>query len=85
MTLSYLASMTVMEQSLTEHCSALIPDEFDSASFLPVKNAGCFGVGSGILSLPSIEITSDIVGLSVAPSCTHNSPTCITRKNCSVS
>lgn len=77
--------MTVMEQSLIEHCSVLFDDEYDSASSLPVKNAGCFAIGSDILPLPSIEITSDIVGLSVAPSCTHNSPTCITRKNCSVS
>ena len=40
-------------------------------------NAGCFGVGKSRISLLSIEIIVDIVGLSLANSCTHSSPTCM--------
>jgi hypothetical protein len=43
-------------------------------------NAGCFGGGRSIISLLSIEITIDTVGLFVTNSCTHKRPTCMHLK-----
>ncbi|CAN0911718.1 hypothetical protein LINGRAPRIM_LOCUS1051 [Linum grandiflorum] len=42
---------------------------------LDVVNAGCFGAGNCTTSLVSIDITSDIVGLSSALYSMHSSPT----------
>ena len=40
-------------------------------------NASCFGVGRYAISLLSIEIIVDTIGLSLVESYTHNSPTCM--------
>ena len=51
-------------------CNSLL-DEVDSRLLL-VKNAGRFGASKGkVMSLLSIDITSNMTGLSVAFSCTH--------------
>lgn len=39
------------------------------------NKCGCFGSGRTTTSFESMETTSDIVGLSVACSCTHSKPT----------
>lgn len=81
---SYLASITDMDMPLSETGKSSVGkvlDEETSAAFLPVKNAGCFGASKGIVSLLNIEITSGIVGLSIALSCTHNRPTWIVLSN----
>lgn len=44
-------------------------------AFLKIK-AGLVGDGSGV-SLPSMNTTSNMVGRSVATSCTHRSPICM--------
>jgi hypothetical protein len=49
--------------------------KFVSIKFVLVENAICLGVGSYKVSLVSIEITSDMVGLSIANFCTHKRPT----------
>jgi hypothetical protein len=49
--------------------------KFVSIKFVLVENTICLGVGSDIVSLVSIEITSDMVDLSDANSCTHKRPT----------
>ncbi|CAK9153266.1 unnamed protein product [Ilex paraguariensis] len=72
---SYLASITVMVKLFAELSFDLVSDEVEFGAFLPVKNAGCFGGGKGMDSLLSIEITSDMVGLSATLSCTHKRPT----------
>ena len=43
-------------------------------------NADFFGGGRLIISLLSIETTTDTIGLSLANSWTHNSPTCMHLK-----
>ena len=58
-----------------ESCFGLFSSEVDSDSTLLVKNAGLLGVGSGKESLRSMEIISEVVGRSVALSCTHKSAT----------
>ena len=47
---------------------------FSSTILLALENAGCLGSGN-CASLVSIDITSDIVGLSTALSSTHSKPT----------
>ena len=62
----------------TEQSFALFSSkvDFDSDSILAVMmNAGLFGVGNGMASLRSMEIISDVVGLSTALSCTHRRAT----------
>ncbi|GKB10899.1 hypothetical protein Tco_0844822 [Tanacetum coccineum] len=54
----------------TEQSFSLLSPDVDFASTLPMTNA-LFGVGNIIVSLRSIEIISDVVGLSVALFCTH--------------
>lgn len=44
---------------------------------LATANAGCFGSGRAIDSLPSRVTTDDILGLSSGSSCTHKSPICM--------
>lgn len=44
---------------------------------LSVKNPGSFGFGRKAPSVPNIETTDGIVGLSDANFCTHNNPTCM--------
>ena len=41
------------------------------------KNGGCFGGGRCAISLENIDRTVEMDGLSLADSCTHNSPTCM--------
>lgn len=65
----------VMDTSFTEKSFGLTSFEVVSCALLPLKNAGCLGYGNEKVSLLSIEMTSDMVGLSVALSCTHRSPT----------
>ena len=55
-------------------CLPLVDSE--SKAICLSVNAGCFGWGRSTISLLSIEITTDMVGLSFANSCTHNKPTC---------
>lgn len=57
--------------------SCLLEEESFSAGFLPRQNPGFLGCGIVAFSLLSIKTTEDIVGLSSARSCTHNSPTCM--------
>lgn len=80
---SYLASITDMDMPFSETGKSSVGKVLDetSAAFLPVKNAGCFGASKGIVSLLNIEITSGIVGLSIARSCTHNRPIWIVLSN----
>lgn len=62
----------------TEQSFALFSSEvdFNSDSILAVMmNAGLFGVANGMASLRSMEIISDVVGLSTALSCTHRRAT----------
>ena len=58
-----------------ESCFGLLSSVIDSDSTLLVKNAGLLGAGSGTVSLRSMEIISEVVGRSVALSCTHKSAT----------
>ena len=44
---------------------------------LATANAGCFGSGRAIDSLPSRVTTDDMLGLSSGSSCTHKSPICM--------
>ncbi|KAL4565167.1 hypothetical protein LXL04_029252 [Taraxacum kok-saghyz] len=70
-----LLMLTVMQ---TEQSFALFSSQvdFEVDSTLPVvMNAGLFGVGNIVASLRSMEIISDVVGLSVAFSCTQRRAT----------
>ena len=71
--ISYLtqrASSAVIETLFNE---TVPPDiDFGDSVYWKVK-AGGFG-GGRVVSLASMKITSDMVGRSVAASCTHNSP-----------
>ncbi|WVZ92601.1 LOW QUALITY PROTEIN: hypothetical protein U9M48_038650, partial [Paspalum notatum var. saurae] len=58
--------------SLALHDSVIVDVEASSLATLTWKYPGCVGSGRAMLSLPSIATTSDMVGLSVAFSCTHN-------------
>ena len=59
------------------------PDiDFDELTCRKVK-AGVFG-GGRVVSLANMKITSDMVGRSVAASCTHNSPMWMHRETSSV-
>lgn len=73
----YLASNTVIDTPFTESISDLPSGSDDPASLLEVPYAGRFGSGKNMTSLVSMDITSDIVGLSIAYSWTHKSPTWI--------
>jgi len=66
----YLAYMVDIETSFMEPLSA----GFSPTILLALENAGCLGSGN-CASLVSIDITSDIIGLSTALSSTHNKPT----------
>jgi hypothetical protein len=66
----YLAYMVDIETSFMEPLSA----GFSSTILLALENAGCLGSGN-CASLVSIDITSDIIGLSTALSSTHSKPT----------
>ena len=59
-----------------ETFSGLILQSSDNSSWTElIKNAGCFGGTSWRVSFESIETTSNMVGLSIALSCTHKRPT----------
>lgn len=62
----YLASNTVIDTPFTESISDLPSGSDDPASLLEVPYAGRFGSGKNMTSLVSMDITSDIVGLSIA-------------------
>ena len=52
----------------------------EDSVFMPLRisvNAGCFGGGRCAISLQIIPTTVEMDGLSLANSCTHNSPTCM--------
>jgi hypothetical protein len=57
--------------------SFLLEEESVSIGVLPRQNPGFFGSAIVAVSLLNINTTEDIVGLSSARSCTHNSPTCM--------
>ena len=63
-----------MEPVSSEPLSAGLLKLFSSAILLALENAGCLGRGN-CASLVSIDITSDIIGLSTALSSTHSKPT----------
>ena len=46
-----------------------------SIGVLSAANVGCFGAAMAAVPVSNIATTDDIVGLSVALSCTHKSPT----------
>ena len=76
---SYLPSTTVTVQLLAlsdrqAFASGLSSSSSSSSWFLPVLNAGSHGSGSVGLSLVSIVVTADMVGLRFGCSCTHSRP-----------
>lgn len=75
MIIFYRPSICVMVTLFTEKFSVFFSSEVDLDTVLPKKNAGRFGEANNIVSLISIEITSDINGLSNAFSCTQRSAT----------
>ena len=72
---SHRASMSEIDVLIEQlSCSAL--DNDISTNVWWMGNAVCFGAGSGTVSFASIEMTSDMDGLSIAAdSCTHKRPT----------
>ena len=66
----YLPCVLDIVASLILYVSAIV----DASSFatLAWKYPGCLGSGRAMSSLPSIATTSDVVGLSIAFSCTHS-------------
>lgn len=65
--------MSLIVNSFTEpNCSSSINEQELFLEFLKT-NAGCLGEGK-VISLFNITTTADMVGLSNASSCTHNSP-----------
>ena len=77
---SYRPWTIVTVTLLIEHMFWLHWEDFAFKAICLSVNAGCFGVGRSIISLLSIEITIDTVGLSVTNSCTHKRPTCMHLK-----
>lgn len=79
----YLPSTTVTvqllalldRQAFTSGSSSSLSSS--SSWFLPVLNAGSHGSGSVGVSLASIVVTADMVGLRFGCSCTHNNPICM--------
>ena len=69
----YLASIDVKVTALLLQCASVVQRLEDSS----VKNPGSFGWGSVTPSLPNMETTDDIVGLSSGAFCTHKRPTCM--------
>ena len=59
----------------TEQSFVLLPVEIKSESTPGVTNGGSFGFGKDMVSLRSMEIISEVVGLSIASSCTQRSAT----------
>jgi len=71
----YLASMADRDTLFMEvPISAGLLRLFSSTILLALENASCLGRGN-FASLVSIDITSDIIGLSTALSSTHSKPT----------
>jgi hypothetical protein len=71
----YLPSTTVTVQLLAlSDRQAGSSWSSSSSRFLPVLKAGSHGLGSIVLSLASIVVTADMVGLRVGCSWTHNRP-----------
>ena len=77
---TYRPSTTVTVTLLIEHLLWLLWEDSVYKAISLSINAGCFGRGRSTVSLLSMEITKDIVGLSLAKSCTHNNPTCMHLK-----
>lgn len=71
----YRPSSRVMVSPLCEHGSILPDDEALLEGHLLEMKAGCLGDGRGAVSLPSMNTTLDIVGLSLGSSCMQSSPT----------
>ena len=67
--------MTVIDRPFDEPISDLLSACDDPDSLFEKQNAGCFGSGKKMISLVSMDRTSDMVGLSAAYSCTHSRPT----------
>lgn len=64
---------SVIVLSSTEQTLCFLVNELKLLYDLLKMNAGCFG-GGRLISLFNIKTMVDIVGLSIASSCTHNSP-----------
>lgn len=71
----YLPSSNVTVNSLLEQVSGLLEEEALLEGHRLTTKAGCLGVGSVAVSLPSMKTTLDMVGRSLGSSCTHKSPT----------
>jgi len=74
---NYLGKVIEDVKSLMERFLELLDVETSSVAILPTENAGCLGFGMATVSLASITTTSDMVGLSLASSWTHNKPICM--------
>lgn len=71
----YLPSSNVTVNSLCENVSGLLEEDALLEGHRLTTNAGCLGVGSVAVSLPSMKTTFDMVGRSLGSSWTHNKPT----------
>ena len=72
----YLHRATILEMDnpYIEWVSDSLSDICASIAFLAKENAGFLGEGSTKLSFVNIDMTSDIVGRSIALSSTHKRP-----------
>ena len=77
----YLASIIVIVTALSVWHPSTIFDTPASLELLSMKKPGCLGWGSGTPSLPSMETTDDIAGLSCGSFWTHNRPTWMHLRN----
>ena len=68
----YPASFSEMDKPFSEWIFDSLSKILASIALLPIENAGFLGKDNGILSFVNIDSTFDIVGQSIALSCTHN-------------
>lgn len=73
----YLALKFVIVTWFVEELSSVICDDPVSVYTWRVTKAGAFGLGRLIISPTSIDMITEVFGLSLANVCTHNNPTCI--------
>ena len=74
---NYLGKVIEDVISLMEKFLELFDVDTSSEAILPIENAGCLGFGMATVSLASITTTSDMLGLSLGSSWTHNKPICM--------
>lgn len=79
---SHRPTTSDMGESSTEHISSFKFDLISSSfSLVLFEKAGLFGLAIGVVSFLSIDDTSNMVGLSLAFSCTHNKAVCMHLNN----